>query len=196
MNRFFGLVAAAALMMGSAALAEGWKLDGAASKLAFGSIKKDVVGEVHSFTSLSGSVSQEGAVDLTIDLPSVETLIDIRNERVIEHVFGNHAKAHLRASIDMEKLSAMVPGDSTVMETDMTLSFLGSDTEFYTELFIARLSEHSVIVSTNDMVFLEVEDLGITAGIDKLQQLADLPGITRAVPVTARMMFRHDGEGS
>ena len=51
------------------------------SSVAFGSIKKDVVGEVHHFQKVSGTVSDAGAVTITIDLGSVETNIDIRNEQ-------------------------------------------------------------------------------------------------------------------
>ncbi|MEM7295608.1 MAG: hypothetical protein AAF330_03130, partial [Pseudomonadota bacterium] len=43
-------------------VADSWTLDGAASHLAFGSIKKDFVGDVHSFGGLSGSVSDDGMV--------------------------------------------------------------------------------------------------------------------------------------
>ncbi len=45
------------------------------------------------------------------------------------------------------------------------------------------------MVSTKDMVFISTEDAGVSAGVDKLMELAQLPGITRTVPVTARLMF-------
>ena len=36
---------------------------------------------------------------------------------------------------------------------------------------------------------VSTDELGIDAGIDKLMELAGLPGITRVAPVTIRMVF-------
>ena len=45
------------------------------------------------------------------------------------------------------------------------------------------------MVSTQNMIMLSTADIGLTAGIDKLMELASLPGITRVSPVTLRLMF-------
>jgi len=190
------LAAGAALLLAGLASAETWTLDGASSKLAFGSIKKDLIGEVHSFDALTGTVDKTGAVSIEIDLNSVETLIDIRNERMREFVFKNAPSATLTAQIDMDAMAAMEVGSTGVVDFDGVVSFLGTENEIYTELFVARLSETQVMVTTNDMVFLAVEDLGISAGIDKLQEIAELPSITRAAPVTVRLMFTADDPGA
>jgi len=183
---------AAALMilaMAGSASAQDWTLDGAASHLAFGSIKRDTAGEAHSFERLSGMVSADGMAKIDIDLASVQTNIDVRNERMNEHVFKGMTSASIAAELDMETMSALAVGASLVEEVDVTLSFLGQDVELYTNLFVMRLSESKVMVSSNDMLFVSSEDLGIDTGLDKLMELASLPGITRAVPVTLRFMF-------
>lgn len=179
----------AALAMAPAAFADSWTLDGENSKLAFGSVKKEFIGEVHSFTGLSGSVSDDGSVAVEIDLTSVETNIDIRNERMMEHVFKGLLTAKLDAQIDMEAMNEMSPGSMSVIDVDGVLSFLGQEVEVYTEMFVARISDEQVMVTTNDMIFLNTEELGIEAGIDKLMALAELPGITRSAPVTLRLIF-------
>lgn len=175
--------------VGGIASAESWTLDGDASRVAFGSVKKNTTGEVHSFAGVSGSVTLDGAVSIEIDLASVETNIDIRNERMIEHVFKNSPKAMLTAQIDMAEVDGLGVGDSTVLEADATLSMVGVEAELYTDMFILRLSEDRVMVSTNDMVMLSLEDVELMGGIDKLQALADLPGITGVSPVTLRFVF-------
>lgn len=174
---------------GSFAAAGTWTLDGDNSKLAFGSVKKDTVGEIHSFEHLGGTVSDSGAVSIDIHLASVQTNIDIRNERMIEHVFKGMAKAQLSAQIDMAALSAMAPGDTSVIDVEGTLSFLGKDIPVETEMFVARLGEGKVMVTTNDMIFLSAEDADIDAGVSKLMELAKLPGITRTSPVVLRLVF-------
>lgn len=88
MSRYFAAcAAAAAIAFAGVANAQTWTLDGAASHLAYGSIKKDKIGEVNSFSGLSGTVDETGKAKVTIDLTTIETSIDIRNERMLEHVF-------------------------------------------------------------------------------------------------------------
>lgn len=190
-------VIAAVTLSGHAATADGhtstsWTLDASASKLAFGSVKKDSVGEVHSFETISGGVSAQGAVAIEIDLTSVQTNIDIRNERFGEFVFKGAPKAILNAEVDMAEMSAMVVGAADVIDVAAVLSFLGADIEVEAEMFALRVSDTQVMITTNDMIFVGTDDLGITAGVDKLMELAKLPGITRTTPVTLRLMFTMD----
>lgn len=186
----------AIVLSGMAAQAESWTLDGAASKLAFGSVKFNDTGEVHSFGGLDGTVGTDGAVSLGIDLASVETNIDIRNERMIEFVFQFAPKATVTAQIDMSAMEALRVGESTVIEADGVVSLIGTDVDLYGDLFVMRLAEDKVMVTTDSMIFLSTADAGIDAGVDKLQELASLESITRAVPVTMRLMFNADGSNS
>jgi hypothetical protein len=149
------------------------------------------IGEIHSFEHISGSVSETGVVTINIDLTSVQTNIDIRNERIMEHVFKGIKEAKLSAQIDMATVSAMAVGDTAVIDVEGSLSFLGVDIAVDTEMFVARLGEDKVMVTTNDMIFLAAEDAGIDAGVSKLMELAKLSGITRTSPVTLRLIFQH-----
>ncbi|WP_299152196.1 YceI family protein [uncultured Tateyamaria sp.] len=177
----------------TAAQAGTWTLDGAASQLAFGSIKFNDTGEVHSFGSMDGSVAEDGTVRLGVDLSSVETNIDIRNERMIEHVFKNAPGAAISAQVDMAALDKMPVGDSTVMEVEGTLELLGVEVPLYGDMFVMRLTEDKVMVTTDSMMFLSTVDAGIEAGVDKLMELASLPNIVRTAPVTLRLIFDADG---
>ncbi|WP_170336488.1 c-type cytochrome [Ruegeria arenilitoris] len=185
-------VTIASAIVATPVLAESWTLAPEGSHLAYGTIKKNTVGEVNSFTSLSGHVSPGGKAEIEINLSSVETNIDIRNERMIEHVFRKVGTASLTAEFDMDEVSTLSVGETTTVDAEAILSLAGSDVAFDAEMFVARLSETSVLVSTNDMVFISTEDAGVNAGVDKLMELADLPGITRTVPVTARLIFNMD----
>jgi len=183
----FALAGQTALAGGHAAKA--WSLNSEASKLAFGSVKKDVIGEVHSFESISGMVEADGTVTVEIDLTSVQTNIDIRNERFGEHVFKGVATAKLSTKIDLDAMDKMAVGATEIIDIEDTLSFLGAEIEIEAEMFVARLSDTKVLVNTNDIIFLSTEDAGITAGIDTLMELAKLPGITRTSPATMRLIF-------
>ena len=68
MNRFMAMLVAATVSLGAVpALAAGWTL-GEESKVAFGSVKKDKVGEAHHFSALSGSVAADGTATVEIDV--------------------------------------------------------------------------------------------------------------------------------
>ena len=194
MNTFSKTILAAAmtLSLASAGHAQDWTLDSEASKLSFGSVKSDRVGEVHSFEQIEGRVSSSGDVKLDIDLASVNTFIEIRDERMIEHLFGGGTTATLTAKIDMSKLSALEVGETKTLFLDGSFSFLDRDVAIDTEVFVARLTESRVLVTTSDMIFLGTEDLGIDDGIVTLIDIMSLSGITRTAPVTFRLVFHAD----
>lgn len=189
MTKYMVGTALALCLTATASFAQDWTLNSEASRLAFGSIKNSFIGEAHTFEGLTGTVSSEGVVAIEIPLSGVSTNIDIRNERIAEYVFNSIPSATLSANLEMDALIAMRPGDTTSMEMDATLSLLGNDVDVYTEVFIARLSDQSVLVTTNDMLFLDTDELGIDGGIDKLQELASLDSIARATPITIRLIF-------
>ena len=174
-------------------MAEDWTLDGSASHLGFASIKKDFVGESHSFSGLTGTVDAEGMVNIEIDLTTVETMIDIRNERMLELVFGSFATATLSTVVDMEALQGLAVGEAMVMDLYGTVTLLGIENEVFPIVHALRVSDTQVMGTSEGMSFLRADDAGLMPGIDKLMELAALPSITRAVPVTFRFMFTSEG---
>lgn len=170
-------------------LASAWTLETDTSTVSFGSIKNDYVGEAHSFSGISGSVSEDGMFSLDINLASVATNIDIRNERMIAHVFGDTVTATVTATVDMATMEAMAVGDSAVMEMDATIGLLGAETPFFLNMFVMRLDENRVMAVSNAPVYLPTSDLGVDGGVDTLQELAGLDSITRVTPITARLIF-------
>ena len=126
MTRIFALCSSAlAIIFAGMANAETWTLDGEASHLAFGSIKKDKIGEVNSFSGLKGTVDADGKADVTIDLTTLETNIDIRNERMLEHVFKGAGEAQLTAQLDMDEVKGLAVGEMAVVDVEGALSLLG-----------------------------------------------------------------------
>jgi cytochrome c2/polyisoprenoid-binding protein YceI len=197
-NKFTKLALAAAMALtGAMAHADGhtnqtWTLDGESSKVAFGSIKKDKIGEAHHFTGLDGTVAADGTTTINIDLTSIETWIDVRNGRMLEHVFKGITTATLTAGIDMEEVAALGVGESSVIDVEGNLALVGTDIEIEVSMFVMRVADDQVLVTTDEMLFLGTEDAGIDAGVSKLMELAKLPGITRTSPVTLRFVFNAD----
>ena len=184
--------AMALALMAPMAVAETWTLNGDMSNIAFGSVKNEYNGEVHHFSTLSGSVDAQGQVVVSVPLASVETMIDIRNERMRELVFKNSPTATVSATVDMVALDQLGVGESMVAETEGTLSLLGQEVALYSDLFVIRVGEDKVMVTTDGMLMLATDELGVDAAIDQLQEIAGLDSITRVSPVTVRLVFDSD----
>lgn len=192
MRTFLTTAACAFSLLATSVAAESWTVDSDASIVGFGSIKKDTIGEAHTISGVSGTVTADGTATIALDLATVQTNIDIRNERIAEHVFKGAGTANLIAQIDMEAVGKLGVGEYMVTEVDGNLDLLGLLTPVFLEMFVMRTAEGQVIATSNSMLFVGTDEIGIDAGIDTLMQLADLPGITRAFPVTMRFVFNAD----
>ena len=195
MPMFNACIAATTLVLTASAAfaADSWTLDSDMSSVAFGSIKNDYVGESHSFGKIGGAVDEDGTVTVEIDLTSVDTAIDIRNERMIENVFKEATTATVTADIAVGELDALSVGEGKVIPAEGTVALLGRDMDLDANLFVLRVAEDRVLVTTDGMVMLATDEAGLDAGIDILQELASLDSITRVSPVTLRLMFDRDG---
>ena len=60
-----------------------WTLDPSQSELAFSSIKASRIAEIHTFNSIRGNIKDSGDATFQIDVSSLETMIPIRNERML-----------------------------------------------------------------------------------------------------------------
>jgi len=187
------LVCAAALMTATPVFAGGhitWNSIQEQSRIAFGSIKSNSTGEVHHFNNVTGVVKEKGDMVITIDLASLNTNIDIRNERITKHVFQDgKATAVITGQLDMDEVNGLKPGETKIVEVEVNLAFAGVENDIEANMLVARLSENRVLVTTEDFIMVSTEDLEIDAGIDQLMNLAKLPGITRVTPIAVRMVF-------
>ena len=174
-----------------AAQGNDWQLDGETSSVGFVSIKSGEIAEAHRFTDLTGSVTEDGTAELLIALDSVETGIDIRNERMREHLFqtGAYPQARLTARIDLAALEGLEPGQRTTLPLQGTLELHGVSLPVETEVTVTDLNGERVLVETTQPVLLHADDFGLTGGLATLQDLAGLPSITPVVPVTASLVF-------
>ncbi len=97
--------------------------------------------------------------------------------------------ATLKTKINPEEINKLKPGGTTTVTVKGTLSFLGKDLPIEADMFVAKLSDKKIMVTTDEMIMLSMEDAGINDKITKLMELAKLPSITRAAPVTLRFVF-------
>ena len=171
-----------------------WTLDNDASQISFVSVKAGDAGEAHRFTEISGELSADGKASVTIQLASVDTLIPVRDERMREMLFQTDLfpTASLSANIDMVALNAIEPGNSMDMATDLTLDLHGQQLSLAAEIIVARLGNHRLMVSSRKPVIINAASVDLVNGIEALREIANLPSISKAVPVSFVLTFDED----
>jgi hypothetical protein len=188
MRKFYLLAAAA--VMASTANAD-WTLDNSGSQLAFVSTKAMDVAEVHTFTELSGSVGEDGHARVVIQLASVNTLIPIRDERMREILFQTalFPTATVDARLDIARLLQMAVSTSEVLTTEILLTVGEAQLPLTAELLITRIAPERVLVATLKPVIVNAGALALADGVEALREIAGLPSISKAVPVTFVLQF-------
>ncbi|MCH7670655.1 MAG: YceI family protein [Proteobacteria bacterium] len=168
-----------------------WSLDNAASTLSFVTVKAEHVAEVHTFDVLSGSIDDAGEVKIAIELASVNTMIQIRNERMQAMLFETNLfpDATITGKVDLEAITAMNPGASEVMQIEIELSLHGASIALTAELMVTRL-ESGVMASTLKPIIVTADSVGLVAGVEALREVAGLPSISRSVPVSFTLVFK------
>ncbi len=171
----------------------GYTLLGDGSTVNFVSIKKDSVAEVHQFDGLGGRVGDDGAIEIDIDLASVATHIPIRDERMRSLLFetGKFANATLRGRIDPARLRRLTPGDRLGRTLKLTLDLHGRQASIEARISIVAL-KCGLLVTSRAPVIINAADFGLVEGIEKLREVAKLPSIATAVPVTFELLFSRD----
>ncbi|MEM7688677.1 MAG: YceI family protein [Pseudomonadota bacterium] len=173
-------------------LAQGaWSVDGAASSLSYVSVKAGDIAESNRFTGLSGGVTPEGAANIDIDLSTVETKVDIRNERMRDIFFevADHPTATVSAQIDPAAFDGLALGESVVQPLEATLTLKGVEAPLDAQVAVTRTGEDAVMVTSVEPVIVDAGALELTDGLATLQELAGLPSITPAVPVSFSIAF-------
>ncbi|MBK1730228.1 polyisoprenoid-binding protein [Thiococcus pfennigii] len=168
-----------------------WSLDPERSHLAFVSIKAKDTAEVNTFKEMSGTVDEEGRVEIALRLDSVETLIPIRNERMRELLFetADYKEARLTAKIDGALLADMTPGEIATTAAEGILSLHGERQPMILTLQVAKVADDTLMVASVKPVIVEVAKFGLTSGIERLREIAGLESISHAVPVSFVVTF-------
>ncbi len=181
-----------ALLWAGAALGQ-WSLNNDRSTMRFVTIKAEHTAEIHYFERLRGFIDEDGAVEIRVELASVNTLVPIRDERMREMLFrtGVFPDATITGRVDIDAIAAWPAGDSALMEMRFDLEINGERRAYLADLLVVRLGD-GVLVSTARPVIVDAGSHGLVAGVEALREVVGLPGISRAVPVTLVMVFERD----
>ncbi|WDA42550.1 YceI family protein [Erythrobacter sp. BLCC-B19] len=169
-----------------------WTLDPAASRLGYVSIKAGEVAENNRFDTLTGSVAADGTASLDIDLASVSTGVEIRNERMRDIFFAvaDNPKATVTAKLDPKAFAGLAVGQSLTRPLTANVTIKGASSDVATEVQVTRTAADRVLVVPTAPVIISTDMFGLTDELGELRAAAQLTSITPAVPVTFTLVFR------
>lgn len=185
MKKTSGVLLGLSLLMGTATA--DWTLDNEKSSLYFASTKKEVISEVHSFKTLKGSITDKGLATLEIDLSSVDTKVEIRDQRMGKYFFEIAKFATATVTIDLGD-EGIKPGTHDVTAK---LNLHGTEKEVPTKVLVTE-KEGTISVLTVTPIVVHSTDFGLDEGIKMLMKLAALDSINKAVPVTFLLTFNKE----
>jgi len=191
--RGLGRVAVAgALLAGSInAQAEWGVADG--SSVNYVSIKNNAIAENNRFTSVTGTIGDDGSVQIRIDLSSVETRVDIRNQRMRDMFFevASHPHALISAQLEAADLAQIEAGAPLEKTLPLTLSLHGSEATLEANLR-AVATGGQLYISTLEPILVSAADFGLDPGVEALREIAGLNAIVSTVPVTVDLKLVQD----
>lgn len=161
------------------------------SYLQFISVKNSAIAETHRFTSLSGFVTEGERAQVQVNLVSVETGIPIRNERMREHLFkiAQFATANISVPLSEHQTSLLKTGEQMTTDIGVTLDLHGKTQTVTSKVSITRLAQGGLVVQSIAPAIVNAASFDMTAGVDKLRELAGLAAISQAVPVSFALQF-------
>lgn len=185
------VIFSASLFLSSPAQAElEWKLDENRSVLNFVSVKNDHVAELHRFTELKGKWLGE---QLTIQIPvqSLDTQIDIRDERMLEHLFNAKEHPFITAKATIPHASVTdIPVLTTVpLEVDLQVFIAGEAQQVNAVVQITRTDVERFVGTTAQPVLISTKNFNLVEGVNRLREIANLDSIDYVIPVTFSVQF-------
>jgi hypothetical protein len=179
-------LAAGFAILATPALSDVWTVDTANSTFGFASIKNGDLAEVHEFGALDGEVSERGAAEIRVQLASVDTRIDIRNERMRDLLFNvaQFPLATIKAQVEIAGYEDLEIGARTGAEIEIDVEANGESATYYAIVNVTRIDEGAVSVSAAEPIMVDATEFGYGAGIEALRNVAGLDSISVIVPVT------------
>ncbi|WP_055023325.1 MULTISPECIES: YceI family protein [Shewanella] len=173
-------------LLSASAFAADWQVKQGHSKVSFISVKKGDIAEVHDFKQVSGSLTPEGAFNLTIELVSVDTGIEIRDERMQTMLFevAKYPQVKLNSVINPKLLTDLSVGSTLMTQIDGTIDLHGKTRQMSFDVLVAKLSDTKMVVSSLAPVIVQANDFDLVEGVNKLREIAGLSSISLAVPVS------------
>ena len=168
-----------------------WTLNQDDSALYYITSKAAAVSELNSFTELSGSINDAGNGSLAISLSSVDTAVDIRNERMRDIVFqvASYPIASISVQADGAMLAGMSVGETIQATFDAVIELHGIQQNMPVELTVNKQESGGLLVVLAKPLIINATSFGLAESVEQLREIAGLPSINNNVVVDFTLQF-------
>lgn len=156
--------------------APGWQIDAQSSQLRFQSVKNVTKVESSTFAAFSGGLEADGTLSLHVFLDSVDTKIDLRNVRMRFLLFETFRfpEAVITAKINAADLADLPTLRRKTIHLTYTLDLHGVKKQLETDVAVTMVQDDTVVVSSTVPVVIATDDFGLSDGVQKLQEAAQV----------------------
>lgn len=171
-----------------------WAINSSESSVTFTSVKNGDILEEHSITGIAGGADFTGEFSVTLDLRTVETNIDIRNERVNEFLFeiASYPVATISGRFEPGDFDGLPVGGTLVTRINGTLSLHGVEAPVALDVEVVRTDWDKVMVSSFLPVKINAADFNLEGGLATLQDLVGLDSISPVSEISFRLVLEGD----
>jgi hypothetical protein len=86
-------------------------------------------------------------------------------------------------------LAELEVGSATALEVPATVTLHGRELTINAEVLAARLNQSTLLVTSLRPIIVNAGAVGLSEGVERLREIAGLPAISQAVPVTFTLSF-------
>jgi polyisoprenoid-binding protein YceI len=190
-----GLVACSTGPTGPAS-AQNWAIDSSQSTLNFVTTKAGQQGvagisETQVFKRYSGGVDQAGKISLNIDLASVDTGVEIRDERMRTMLWNVKAtpQATFTAQLPLDVLTAVGGASSQTIELNGQLQMAGQSKPVVASVRVSKLASNQILVVTRQPILINANDYGLRPGVEALREVMGLNFLAGSAPVSFNLLL-------
>lgn len=185
------------LLISSAAHAD-WTLNNDESSFYYVTSKAGAISEINTFHGLTGTIADNGRATLDVSLASVDTMIELRDERVRNTLFKlseflpETAAAAVAVTVDARALNAMKAGETMQGTYETNVSILDVTQTVSADLAVTRLRGGGLLIHNVKPLIINAQAFGLSDGVEELRKIANLPSINNNVVVDFSLRFEPD----
>jgi polyisoprenoid-binding protein YceI len=175
-----------------------WVIEASQSSLNFVTTKAGQpgvagIGEIQTFKRFSGGLDNAGQIKLSIDLASVDTGIEIRDERLRTLLWNVKAtpQAVFSAKLTAENVAKMATAGVADLDVVGQLELAGQSKPVTAKLRVSRLGADKIMVVTRAPILINSSDFGLRAGVEALREVMGLNFVSAAAPVSFALVLNH-----
>jgi polyisoprenoid-binding protein YceI len=170
---------------------QSWAIDQAQSSLNFVTTKAGQPGvtgviETQTFKRFSGGVDKSGKISLVIDLASVDTGVEIRDERMRTMLWNVKAtpQAIFTAQLPANAVGLGSNAATQSIELAGQLQLAGQTKPVASSVRVSKTAQGQLVVTTRQPILINSNDFGLKAGVEALRDVMGLGFLAASAPVT------------